>query len=142
MDEIIETWTSIIEKYSQAKNDTLPYEELVVFRVFSFICDVEMNGVSGALYNSSPKSGTNQYQWTNLHLTAEALVTIGDAETAQLLTETATVFESLSNLSLRTWGEYMEAAETKLSDDIWDTIDARIQKIYDFLEVYTREHLL
>jgi hypothetical protein len=103
---------------------------------------VEINGVSGALYNLSPKLGADQHQWIELRLTAEALVTIGDNAKAQLLIKTAGVFENLPETPAATWEDFIKTAETQLSGGFWDTIDARISNVYDFLEGYTRSYLL
>lgn len=142
MDELVSTWKNIIEKVSQARDGSLKSEELIVFRVFSFISNIEMNGVSGALYNLSPKLGSDQHQWVDLRLTAEALVSISDNESAKLLLKVADVFEGLPQPPTATWGEFMDSATSQLSEDFWETIESRIPNIYDYLEAYTVANLL
>jgi len=142
MDNVVETWNSIIGKSSQAKDGTLNHEELIIFRVFSFIMRVEMNSVSGALYNMSPRLGSDQHKWTDLRLTAEALASIGDNESADLLLKVANAFENLPEPFPQTWGELMNSAISQLSEDVWETIESRIPNIYDSLETYTIAYLL
>jgi hypothetical protein len=142
MNEVVDTWNTIIGKYREVKNGTLKHEELIVFRVFSFLTNVEMNSVSGALYNLSPKLGSDQHQWNDLRATADAVASIGDNESAQLLLEAADVFENLPEPLPPTWEELMNSATSQLSEDFWETIESRIPNIYDFLETYTITHLL
>jgi hypothetical protein len=142
MDKVVDTWNTIIGKFSEAKNGSLKHEELVIFRVFSFIISVEMNSVSGALYNLSPQLGSDQHQWIDLRLTVEALVSIGDNESAQLLLKAADVFEKLPEPLSATWEEFMNSATSQLSEDFWETIESRIPKVYDALEAYTVTKLL
>ena len=142
MDKVVDTWNTIIGKSSQAKDGTLRHEELIIFRVFSFIIEVEVNGVRGALYNMSPRLGSDQHKWTNLRLTAEALASIGDNESAQLLLKARDVFENLPEPTQHTWEELMDSATSQLSEDFWKTIESRIPNIYVALEAYTIAHLL
>jgi hypothetical protein len=142
MNEVVETWNSIIEKYQEAKNGTLKAEELIVFRVFAFLIRVEMNDVSGALYNLSPKLGSDQSSWNDLRATANAVNSIGDNQSAQLLLEAADIFEKLPEPLPSTWEEFMNLATSQLSEDFWQRIDSRISNIYDSLETYTVAHLL
>jgi hypothetical protein len=142
LDEVVNTWNNIIEKAACTGLAALKHEEQVVFRANSFVVEVEMGGMSGALYNLSPKAGTDQRQWLDLRLTAQALASIGDHESAQLLLKAIDVFENLPEPVSSTWEEFMESASSQLSGEFWETIEARIPNIYDSLEKYTRTHLL
>jgi hypothetical protein len=142
MNKVVDSWNDIIGKTLQAKDGTLKHEEFVVFRVFSFIISVEMNGVSGAFYNLSPKLGSDQSKWLDLRLVAEALISIGDKESSEFLFKAADVFENIPEPSPQTWAEFMGLATLKLSEDFWETIESRIPYIYDSLETYTTAHLL
>ena len=141
MNEVVETWNTIIGKYREAKNGTLKPEELIIFRVFSFLISIEMNSVSGALYNLGPKMESTQHQWNDLHATADAVRAIGDQESAQLLLKAADVFENLPAPFPSTWEELMNSASSQLSEDFWETIESRIPNIYDALEAYTATYL-
>jgi len=141
LDEVINTWNSIVEKVIQTGLPTLKQEEQSIFRAYSFIIQVEMGGISGALYNLSPRLGSDQHQWIDLRLTAESLVTIGDNETAQLLLKAADVLENLPNSLSPTWGEFMKSVDTQIPEGFWETIEARIPNIYDVLEEYTSVYL-
>ena|GEM_PF-3128271 len=141
MDEVIKTWNKIVEKVIQTGLPALKREEQIIFRVYSFVIEVEMGGINGALYNLSPRSGSDQQQWIDLRLTAESLVAIGDNQTAQLLLKAADVLENLLEPPSSTWGEFMESVESQLSKDFWETIEARITEIYGILEAYTSAYL-
>lgn len=141
MDESINTWNSIVEKVIKTGLLTLKQEERIIFRASSFIIEVEMGGISGALYNLSPKLGSDQHQWIDLRLTTEALATIGDNETARLLLKAADVLENSPESPSLTWGEFMASANTQLPEGFWEIIDARIPNIYDILEEYTNIYL-
>jgi len=140
MNEAVNTWNTIIRKYREAKNGTLKSEELVVFRVFSFLIDTEMNSACGALYNLSPELGSDQHQWNDLRATVNAISSIGDNESAQLLLNAADVFENLPEPLPSTWDEYTNLAASQLSNDFWEKIESRIPIIYNFLEEYTVIH--
>ena len=139
--EIVEIWNTIIGKYHEAKNGTLKAEELIVFRVFSFIINMEMNGVSGAIYNLTSNLGANR-KWNDLRATAEAVAKIGDNRSAQMLLDAADTFENLSEPIAAVWDEIMKSATSQLSEDYWETLEACIPNIYDALEMYTAENLL
>jgi len=141
LDEVIKTWNKIVEKVIQTGLPALKREEQIIFRVYSFVIEVEMGGINGALYNLSPRSGSDQQQWIDLRLTAESLVAIGDNQTAQLLLKAADVLENLLEPPSSTWGEFMESVESQLSKDFWETIEARITEIYGILEAYTSAYL-
>ena len=141
LDEFINTWNGIVEKAIKTGLPTLKREEQIIFRAYSFIIEVEMGGVSGALYNLSPKLGSDQHHWIDLRHAAEALATIGDNETAQLLLKAADVLENLPEPPLSTWGGYMESANTQLPEGFWEIIESRIPDIYDVLESYTNAYL-
>ena len=141
MNEVVDTWNTIIAKYREANNGTLPDEELIVFRVFSFLVNTEMNSVRGAVYNLSPKLGSDQHRWNHLRATADAVSSIGDGESAQLLLRAAEVFENLPEPLPRTWEELMNSTGSQLSKDFWEDIESRISSIYASLEAYTVTHL-
>ncbi len=140
MDEAADIWVSLAQKVAKAGLGGLMPEELVVYRVFVFVSELEMGGTSGALYNLSPASGRDQHQWLNLRRTAELLAAIGDRESAGLLLEAADALEKIREPLPSTWEEAMEAAKPHARADLWEAIELRVPEIYDTLEAYTRAH--
>ncbi|HEY9760225.1 MAG TPA: hypothetical protein V6C97_34025 [Oculatellaceae cyanobacterium] len=100
-----------------------------------------MNGVSGALYNVSPTLGFDQHQWNDLRAITDAVRSIGDHESAQLLLKAADVFETLPEPLQATWEKFMNSATSQLSEGFWEALESRIPDIYDSLEVYTATYL-
>ncbi len=140
MDEAADTWVAIAQKVAKSGLANLTPEELVVYRVFVFVSELEMGGPSGALYNLSPASGKGQHQWLDLRRTAELLAAIGDRESAGLLLEAADALEKIPEPLPSTWEEAMEAATLNVRPGLWETIELRVPEIYDHLEAYTRAH--
>ncbi len=142
MDEAANTWVSIAQKVAKAGLGDLTPEELVVYRVFVFVSELEMGGTSGALYNLGPASGKDQHQWMDLRRTAQLLAGIGDRESAGLLLEAADALEKIPEPLPSTWEDAMEAATPHARADLWEAIELRVPDIYDHLEAYTRAHLM
>ncbi len=140
MGDAANTWVSIAEKVAKSGLGSLGPEESIVFRAFTFVTELEMGGASGALYNLSPSSDSDQHQWVDLRAAAELLASIGDRESGQLLVKAADVLENLPEPLGSTWEESMESASAQLPPGFWEVIEARVANIYDSLEAYTSIH--
>jgi len=135
--ELWEQWNRVLKKSSRGEG-MLDEREQTVFLANRFICDAELCGLSGALYNVSPAVGG---KWLDLRATSVAFRVIGCSAASEMLTEIACFLETSAITEPMTWNERLDSAvsEEKLAE--FDaSLEAAIPELWRSLERYTRSN--
>jgi hypothetical protein len=133
--EPYEVWNNVLERAGNSIARLAPNER-IIYRVNVFLCDLEMGGLSGFLYNISPTDGGN---WSALRETAEAIETVGHLGCAATLRDLAERLERLPSFST-TWGAFLAPLAEHLKSDVGPVVKGYIEDLYADLETFTIRH--
>ncbi len=107
--------------------------ETGVRRINNFLCDLDIGGLSGALYNLSPEVGAEK-EWSALRLLAQDVNDLGRSAVGELLLQVATLLESQAAPGPTTWGACIEPIQDRLAElevplmheaeELWDAIES------------------
>lgn len=130
-----EEWNRVLEKVAKGEG-VLDERERTTLLVNRFVCDVELGGLSTALYNLSPAFGE---KWTELRATSVALKAIGSSATSEILDEIAILLEAQVITEPTIWKEVVDRAipEKRLTELDAD-FEAAVPELWEGLERFTR----
>jgi hypothetical protein len=133
--EPYEVWNSVLERAGNSLARLAPNER-IIYRVNVFLCDLEMGGLSGFLYNVSPTDGGS---WSDLRETAEAIETVGHLGCAATLRDLAERLERLPSFST-TWDAFLAPLREHLESNVGPVVNGYIGDLYADLETFTIRH--
>ena len=130
-----EDWNRVLEKVSRGEG-VLDERERTMLLINRFVCDVELGGLSTALYNLSPAFGE---KWTELRATSVALKAIGCRAISEDLDEIAILLEAQVMTEPTIWKEVLDRAipEERLRELDVD-FEANVPELWEGLERFTR----
>jgi hypothetical protein len=133
MQKVWEVWNSLLGK----SDDSMTEAERHVNRVNIFVVDFE-NG--SWLYNISPEWGEGPV-WTRLRELVSSLAVLGVSRVASYLKEILEIVERTDNQVLRTWADYLAAADpSKRIAALHELISEDLPIVWAKLEEYTLAH--
>jgi len=131
MPEPYETWNRIFTKASKQGEAALTTVERTIYLANRFVIDLELGGLTGALYNASHV----------LRPTADALQAIGERTAATIVREAADLLEPLLQRRFHTWKALLDAAHLTERLEPWDKrLTAKSEAMYSKLERFTTKH--
>ncbi len=131
-----DVWDAILAKDPASRTP----REWTIFRGAVLLDDIQSGGF---FYNVSPAEGEAQNSWRELRATSTALLELGCAKEAALLTLAAERFERAAEVPRTTWGDFVKVAGPDgWLKEIEAELESACKRLEQALASYRRTHFV